>query len=95
MFACIDLGKWKCSKSTDIEKQIIAEAWNQGFSTTGLVYVKNHGLGTLYSKVVEEWKLFCSMPHNEKMKFSSPLYGRCGYNCVGKEAVALSHGHKS
>ena len=90
VISTIDLNKWTNPKATDDELQNIAEDWHTAFHGSGLVYLTNHGLSTLYQKAAEEWKLFCSLDTKEKEKFSSTVYGACGYNRVGKEAVALS-----
>ena len=44
----------------------------------------------LYQKVCRDWLEFCYCDQEHKDTFSSPVYGECGYNKVGKEAVALS-----
>ena len=89
----IDLAKWKMGKIEDLES--ISSIWHSAFRTNGLVYLKNHGLSDLYSGVCQEWLRFCSCDQEHKDKFSSPAYGGCGYNKVGKEAVALSEGDSS
>ena len=48
----------------------------------------------LYQRVCRDWLEFCSCEQQHKETFSSPVYGECGYNKVGKEAVALSEAGK-
>ena len=84
----IDLAKWKMGKIEDLES--ISSIWHSAFRTYGLVYLKNHGLSDLYHDVCQEWLKFCSCDQEHKDKFSSPAYGGCGYNKVGREAVSLS-----
>merc|ERR1711936_1547965 len=90
MGTTIDLSKWTSSTATDEELQSISQAWHSAFHSSGLVYLTNHGISHLYQKAEEEWQLFCSLEAKEKEKFASEVYCACGYNCVGKEAVALS-----
>ena len=49
---------------------------------------------SLYQKVCRDWLEFCSCDQQHKETFSATLYGECGYNKVGKEAVALSEAGK-
>jgi len=86
----IDLKVWTSSTATEEDRDRIAAAWYSAFQCTGLVYLTNHGLAELYHEVAAEWEQFCAMGQEEKEKFSSAVYGACGYNSVGKEAVALS-----
>jgi len=86
----IDLGDWTSPTATEEDRERIAAAWHSAFHSTGLVYLTNHGLSDLYHKAADEWDHFCGMDQEEKEKFSSAVYGACGYNSVGKEAVALS-----
>ena len=48
----------------------------------------------LYQRVSKDWLEFCACEQEHKESFSSPVYGECGYNKVGKEAVALSEAGK-
>ena len=84
----IDLAKWKRGNIEDLES--ISTIWHSAFRTNGLVYLKNHDLSDVYQEVCREWLLFCSCDQEHKDKFSSPAYGGCGYNKVGREAVSLS-----
>ena len=86
----IDLSEWTSPTATEEDRERIAATWHSAFHSTGLVYLTNHGLGDLYHKAAHEWEHFCAMDQGEKEKFSSAVYGACGYNSVGKEAVALS-----
>ena len=84
----IDLAKWKIGKIEDLET--ISSTWHSAFKNNGLVYLKNHNLSELYKELCQEWLRFCSCDQGHKDKFSSPAYGGCGYNKVGREAVSLS-----
>ena len=48
----------------------------------------------LYQRVCRDWLEFCSCEQEHKETFSSTVYGECGYNKVGKEAVARSEAGK-
>ena len=84
----IDLSKWQSGSPEDLDS--IAHDWHRAFQGHGLVYLTNHGLESQLRRVCEEWLQFCRCDQEHKEQFSSPEYGRCGYNGVGKEAVAMS-----
>ena len=81
--------------ATEEEVEKMAADWHTAFQQSGLVYLTNHGLGQLYQRAAQEWEHFCAMEREEKEKFSSKVYGACGYNCVGKEAVSLSENNEN
>ena len=88
--ATIDLAQWLDEAASEDHLNAIASKWHDAFSTHGLVYLTNHGLSKLYQEVHNHWLQFCQCEESHKDKFSSKSYGECGYNKVGKEAVALS-----
>ena len=89
----IDLSNWFSESPEDLDS--IAHDWHRAFQSHGLVYLTNHGLESQLRRVSEEWLQFCSCDQEHKDRFSSPQYGQCGYNGVGKEAVAMSEGVQS
>ena len=84
----ISLAAWRSERAG--EREAIVRAWSSAFSQHGLFYLSNHGLAPLYHRVCRQWLHFCSLQPQHKERFSASAYGKSGYNCVGKESVALS-----
>ena len=86
----IDLAQWTEAAPGSEVREAIARTWHQAASSHGLLYLRGHGLGARYEAVSRAWLQFCACEAAHKERFSAPVYGACGYNRVGAEAVSLS-----